>query len=53
VKIPRMVINGPNDRVAISVMLVPRTPMKTALNAIYNMIGIIVPRMIALFINFS
>ena len=52
-KIPRMVISGPNDSVAISVILVPRTPMKMALNAMYNIIGIIVPRMIALFISFS
>ncbi len=31
-KIPRSVIRGPNERVATSVMLVPRMPMNTAEN---------------------
>lgn len=31
-KIPRIVIRGPKERVATSVMLVPRTPMNVAEN---------------------
>ena len=53
VKIPRIVIRGPNDRVAISVMFVPRTPMKVALNVMYKIIGIKVPSIIAFLSNFS
>jgi len=53
VKIPRIVIRGPNDRVAISVMFVPRTPMKIALNVMYKIIGIKVPSIIAFLSNFS
>jgi len=32
VKIPRIVISGPKDRVATSVIELPRTPMNVALN---------------------
>ena len=53
VKIPRIVMSGPNDRVAISVMFVPRTPIKIAENAMYSIIGIRVPMMIAFLSNFS
>jgi len=53
VNIPRIVIRGPNDKVAISVMFVPRTPMKVALNAMYKIIGIKVPSIIAFLSNFS
>jgi len=34
VKIPRRVIKGPNDKVATSVILLPRMPIKTRENII-------------------
>ncbi len=52
VKIPNIVISGPKDKVAICVTLVPRTPINTLLNAMYKMIGIRVPMMIAFLVIF-
>jgi len=53
VRIPRIVINGPKDRVATWVMLVPTMPTIAMLKRIYRMIGIILPRMIARLKSFS
>jgi len=53
VKIPRIVMIGPNDRVATSVTSFPRIPTNTAVNSMYNIIGMRLPRMIALLSNFS
>ncbi len=53
VKIPRMVVNDPNERVATSSTFWPSTPMKIALKRMYNIMGIKVPIMIAFLNSFS
>ncbi len=52
-KIPRIVINGPKDRVATWVIFLPRTPMIVAAKMMYSIIGIVLPRMIAFLRSFS
>lgn len=53
VKIPRRVMSGPNESVAISVTFFPRTPTKTELKIAYKIIGIVLPIMIAFLRSFS
>jgi len=53
VKIPRIVMVGPKDRVATWSMFLPRTPMIIAENRMYSAMGMVLPRMIAFFRSFS
>lgn len=52
-KIPRIVIRGPKERVATSRIDSPKTPMKVRENRAYRIIGIMLPKMIAFLNNFS
>jgi|GEM_PF-2014861 hypothetical protein len=53
VKIPRIIMIGPKESVAILVMAVPSVPMKIDENKMYSMIGISEPSIIAFFRSFS